>query len=494
MIPVHRPALRILSQELLRHIVSEALRILENIGISVEHEGALRLLGESSATIDNEKKRAYLPEELVRRSLATAPSSVKLYDRDSNLKMDLGRDNIHFVPGSAALYIRDSRTQSLRKPVTKDYVDYAILVDHLPNLSAQSTALVPSDVPESIGDRYRLYLSLVFGKKPIVTGTFVEDGFRPMLEMLVAVRGSKKSLVQRPLAIFDICPSPPLKWSDLGCQSLIDCATHQIPCEIVAMPLAGATAPVTLSGCLVQHTAEALSGIVLSQLVRAGAPVIYGGSPAIFDMREGTTPMGAIETLMVDCACTQIGKHLSLPTHSYMGLSDSKTVDSQTGLESGIGTILAALSGVNLISGAGMLALENCQSLEKLVLDNEVCGMARRLVEGVAQRDEPMAEEVLRECIAKGELLSNPHTLKWFKEEFVFPGPVIDRKEIPQWEKEGCKSSEQKARAEVAKILSTHRPPLLDEDAQKELKKIMERDAKHHGVGKLPGIEEMFDG
>lgn len=480
-----------LSQELVERIVSEALGILEKVGVSVENEEVLGLLAESGAKIDKEKVRAYLPEKLVQKSLETAPSSVKIYDRNGDLKLNLTGDGVHFVPGSAALYMLDSDTGRPRKAVAEDYVDYAILVDYLPNLSAQSTAVVPSDVPEAIKDGYRLYLSLLYGEKPVVTGTFATEGFLPMFEMLVAVRGGQDELAGKPLAIFDICPSPPLKWGEWGCQSLIDCASNQVPCEIVPMPLAGATAPVTLSGALVQHTAEALSGVVISQVVRPGAPVIYGGSPAVFDMREGTTPMGAIETLMIDSAYAQVGKHLNLPTHSYMGLSDSKALDSQCGLESGVGTILAALAGVNLVSAAGMLGLENCQSLEKLVIDNEICGVALRLVQGVAQRDEVMAEGVVRECVEKGELLSHPHTLRWFKEELLLPGSVIDRKEIPGWEDEGGKSAEERATTEVKRILASHKPTAVAEDARQELGKIMEREAKRHGMDRLPTVKEM---
>ena len=127
--------------------------------------------------------------------------------------------------------------------------------------------------------------------------------------------------------------------------------------------------PATLAGSLVQHTAENLSGVLLGQLACEGAKVIYGGSPAVFDMRKGTTPMGAIETMMIDSAYNEIGKYLGLPTHGYMGLTDTKVVDAQSGAEAASGILLAALSGVNVVSGAGMMDFESCQSLEKLILD-----------------------------------------------------------------------------------------------------------------------------
>jgi trimethylamine--corrinoid protein Co-methyltransferase len=182
-----------------------------------------------------------------------------------------------------------------------------------------------------------------------VTGTFRVEGFKPMHDMLVAIRGSEDALAEKPLAIFDACPSPPLKWSNLTAQSLIDCARTGIPSELVSMGLTGATSPVTIAGTLVQHTVENLSGVVICQLAKKGTPVIFGGSPASFDMRKGTTPMGAIETMMIDSAYAQIGKYLNLPTHAYMALSDSKINDAQAGFESGIGAVVAALSGINVV-------------------------------------------------------------------------------------------------------------------------------------------------
>ncbi len=233
-----------------------------------------------------------------------------------------------------------------------------------------------------IADRYRLYLALLFGTKPVVTGTFRVDGFAPMREMLAAIAGGPEQLRAKPNAIFDCCPSPPLKWSDLTAQALIDCARSGIVAELISMPLTGATAPVTLAGAVTQHCAECLSGVVIHQLAHPGAPIIYGGSPACFDMRKGTTPMGAVETMMIDGAYAEIGKHLGLPTQAYMGLSDAKTVDFQAGMESAMGVTIAALSGINNVSGPGMLDFESCQSLEKLVLDHEICGSVLRLARG----------------------------------------------------------------------------------------------------------------
>jgi trimethylamine--corrinoid protein Co-methyltransferase len=479
--------LELLEPTAVGRIVDEAMETLEEVGVFVENEQGRGLLGDSGAKVDAAQQRVHIPRDLVERCLKTAPAHIQVYNRDGQLALDLRDDRVHFDPGSAALRIFDPRLDKPRDALTEDLVCLARLVDQLPNFKAQSTALISSDVPEEMGDRYRLYIALMYGTKPVVTGTFAKEGFAVMKDMLAAVRGGQQRLREKPLAIFDCCPSPPLKWSDLTCQSLIDCALGGIPAELVSMPLTGATSPVTLAGAVVQHTAENLSGIVIHQLARASAPIIYGGSPACFDMRKGTAPMGAVETMMIDLAYSQVGKHLNLPTHAYMALSDAKSLDAQAGLESGMGAILAALAGINVVSGPGMLDFESCQSLEKLVMDNEICGMAYRLVEGIALREKPLAMDILKKIGQVDHFLADPHTLRWFREEARFPGPTIDRGTLGEWEERGQLTAAQRACQQVEKILGEGEPKSLPEDVAEGLKGILLSDAKKFGLEKLPG-------
>ncbi len=476
-----RPKLELLDKKRVEQIIDEALELLLKVGVFVENKEGLFLLADAGVRIDRKKKRAYLKKELVEKCLKTCPKVIEVYDREERLALNLKEDKVHFNPGSAALWIYDLKKDAIREPVTSDLIKFAQLVDGLDYLKAQSTALIPSDVPKQMADRYRLFISLLFSVKPVITGTFEKEAFKIMKDMLVCIRGGESNLRKKPLAIFDCCPSPPLKWSNLTCQNLIDCAKSGIPAELVSMPLSGATAPITLAGSLVQHTAENLSGIVIHQLARRGSPIIYGGSPSCFDMRTGTTPMGAIETMMIDSAFNQIGKYFELPTHAYMGLSDSKTLDYQSGLESGIGAILAALSGVNVISGPGMLDFESCQSMEKLVIDNEICGMAYRLIDGINFEDKTPSLDLFKEEFLEKGFLTSPHTLKWFKKEFFFPSQVIDRSNLGEWIKKGKKNTIWKARDLVEKIVSPKSFNQIPIEKKKELQKIILIDSKKYG-------------
>jgi trimethylamine--corrinoid protein Co-methyltransferase len=324
--------------------------------------------------------------------------------------------------------------------------------------------------------------------KPIITGAFRKDTWWTMKEMLSIVAGGDDAFANKPTAIFDVCPSPPLLWSDFTCQNLIDCAHYMIPAQLISMPLAGATAPVTLAGAVIQHAAESLSGVVISQLAKAGAPIVWGGSPAIFDMREGSTPMGAVETWMISCAYVQIGKALRLPTHAYMGMSDSKIIDTQCGLESMGSNFVAALSGANIISGCGMMDLESCLSYEKLVIDAEMIGMVKRFVKGIVVRDDPIALNLMQKSGHKGDFLTLAHTRKWFREEQYMPSEVIDRASFDGWVARGEKSTFERARDRVDKLLPTYQPNNLTDELRTELRAVTLRAANKFGMESLPDI------
>ena len=484
-----RPKLELLEGQTIERIVAEAYELLWDPGVRIHSDEALGLLADAGASVDFEARVAQIPAELARQAVESAPASFHLYDTNGKTVVHYGGDDVHFDPGSAAIHILDHGAVRSRPPVTADFVRYIKLAEVLPELDAVSTAMVCADVPESMGDLYRLYLVLRYAAKPVVTGAFAVETWSVMHDLLVAVAGSAEALAEKPLAVFDVCPSPPLLWSEITCRNLIDCAHAGVPAELVSMPLAGATGPATLVGSVVQHAAENLSGLTIHQLARAGSPIVWGGSPAAFDMRTGTTPMGAIETLMMDCAYAQVGKYLDLPTHAYMGMSDAKIVDGQAGLESGIGTMMAALAGVNMVSGAGMMDFESCFSLEKLVIDHEIIGMARRLVQGMDCSEDPLATAIIRQVGHKGNFLATKHTRQWFQKELFMPSAVIDRDTRQAWEEKGARDTTQRAHERVEELIATYEPRELPPEVIKELEDITLRAAKAAGLKKLPPLE-----
>ncbi len=300
--------------------------------------------------------------------------------------------------------------------------------------------------------------------------------------------GGRDALKAKPRAVFDVCPSPPLNWSGFASQNLIDLARAGVPAEIVSMPLAGATAPVTLIGSITQHAAECISGMTIHQLAGPGSPIVWGGAPAIFDMRSGATPMGAIETAMIDAAYAQVGKSLDLPTHCYLCASDGKLVDAQAGLESGMTALVGALAGVNMISGAGMIDFLVCQSAEKLVIDAEAIAMAQRLLRGIATPTETLATAMFAQTGLKGEFLKLKDTRRLFPQEQHLPSKVIDRGSMRAWQEGGSLDAFGRAKKRVNELLAAYQRPKLPPELEHELIALVQRDALAAGLEELPGI------
>lgn len=419
-----RPNFALLNTPLIERILGEAFQLIADPGVRVAPY-VVELLRGGGITV--KEGVAHIPETVARRQLELVPREFYLYDRTGHPAVHYGGDDVHFDPGSSCLNILDPQTQEPRPAVSADLVKLIQVAEMLPHFAAQSTAMVCNDVTQEIGDWYRLLLVLWYSQKPVITGAFSAKSLHILIDLLAIESGGREALRTRPRAVFDVCPSPPLNWSEFASQNLADLARAGVPAEIVSMPLAGATAPVTLAGSVVQHAAECISGITIHQLARPGAPIVWGAAPAIFDMRSGKTPMGAIETAMLDVACAEVGKHLGLPTHAYMVAGDSRVIDAQVEMESGISAVLGALAGINMISGAGMLDFLACHSIEKLVIDGEAIASAQRLLEGIEARGASLARVMFAQTGFSGDFLKLKETRELFRKEQHFPSSVIDR-------------------------------------------------------------------
>ncbi len=483
-----QPKLRILSTELIPQIIDEAFQLLMKPGIKLQLKEARQLLAEAGAQVDEEKEVVHIPEEVARKALETVPQEFYLYNRDGEPTVHYGGDSVHFDPGSSGVNVLDAESGLHRPATSQDLLKVIKIADSLWQYDAQSTALVCSEIPKEIGDLYRLYLVLLFSKKPVVTGAFSTKNTGAMIDMLAIFAGGRAALAQKPTAVFDVCPSPPLIWSQFGSQSLIDLARAGIPAEMVSMPLAGVAAPVTLLGSVVQHAAECFSGMTIHQLAMPGSPIVWGGAPAIMDMRQGTTPMGAIETAMIDAAYAQVGKTFGFPTHTYLGASDSKVVDYQAGMESSTTAMIGALAGINMISGAGMLDFLACMSPEKLVIDAEAIGMAKRMLKGMLVHTETLATDMFEDINFKGEFLKQRVTRQLVKEEQYLPSAVIDRGSIRTWEQMGATDTFARAKMQLQDLLNAYQPPDLPSDQVTELQNMVSGLAKEAGMDQLPAF------
>jgi trimethylamine--corrinoid protein Co-methyltransferase len=487
-----QPKLTLLSDELIGRILEEAYELLQCPGIKVQNPEARDLLAAGGAKLYPDNQVIGIPAPLVQKALESAPREFYLYDYDGNPVVHYGGDSVHFDPGSSGIAMLNPDTLEHETTETHHLIRLLKVAEQLPQYDAQSTAVICHEVPKDIQDSYRLFLALLYSKKPIVTGAFSNKTVQEMIDMLAVFAGSLQAAREKPRAIFDVCPAPPLIWSNFGAGNLIALARAGIPAEIVSVPLSGAAAPVTMLGTITQHTAECLAGITIHQLAGAGAPIVWGGAAAIFDMRKGATPMGAVETAMLDCSYAQVAKSLNMPTHTYLGATDSKLVDAQAGLESGITAMIGALSGINMISGSGMLDFLACHSAEKLVIDAEGISMAKRMISGVKQHTETLATGFYDDKInfKGGDFLKQKITLKLFREEQHLPSSVIDRDSTRAWKAAGSLDAFGRAKVLVNELLASYQRPQLDPAKENRLHAFMLDLSRKAGLEQLPFLEE----
>ena len=480
-----RPRIQVLDDALIERILIEARRILSKIGMEVRGPELRRLLLAAGLPAGKDG-RVLFPPDVIDQALAAAPRSFTLYDRNGNAHADLGGNNVHFTPASSGLKMLDHRTGETRLANTADFAEYARLADGLSNIAYLATAFSTNDIEAAVSDAWRLYLCLTNSRKPVVSGAFTEHGVGRMAEMMQLFRRDRADLIARPMSIFTITATGMFRYSEDSCQNLLDCVEWGIPVEIVPVTLMGLIAPVSLVGATVFHTVDTLAGVIMAQIVKPGAPVLFGGAPAEFHMRAATSPMLGIQALHLDVAYAAIGKALGLPTQAYMALSDSKFLDAQAGAETFGSALLAALAGINSVSGPGMLDYVLTFSLPKLVYDDDLCGQALHFVREIKPLDDLPAIDLAREVMAENHLITAEHTMAHWPQELYLPSPVTDRDNRENWDKAGGKTLEQRAIDEVERRLAAYEPPETDPLLVAEMERIIT--AGLSAAGPLPAV------
>jgi len=470
-----RPTLNILTDELIRKVLDEAKRIMAETGMEIRGDNLRQRLLDHGLKIDKSGKRVLFPADIVDDAIASTPKSFTLYNRDGEPHAEIGGNNVHFVPGSSGLKILDHRTGETRLSDSTDFIEYARLCDGLEHIAYLATAFSTNkDIESQVSDAWRLYLTLITSKKPVVSGAFSEHGVPRMVEMMQLFRSDHAELVTKPLAIFTITATGNFRYGEDSCQNLLDCVEAGIPVEIVPVTLMGLIAPVTLVGALVFHCVDVLTGLTLAQIVKPGTPVLFGGAPATFHMKAASSPMAAIEAQHLNVAYVAVAKSLELPTQAYMALSDSKFLDAQAGGETFSSALLAALAGVNSVSGPGMLDFVLTFSLPKLVFDNEVCGQALHFVREMKPLDDLPTADLVEQLLRDDHLITAAHTLKHWPQELYLTDAVIDRANREAWEENGSLQLYDRACEQVEKRLANYTPIETDAAIDTEMRKLVQ--------------------
>ena len=468
-----RPTLRILDDAQLEVVLDEALRILAEVGVGVAGPGMRQRLLDAGFRADGETGRILFPADKVRAAVASAPASFMLYDREGRPYAEFGVGQTHFSPGSSGLSILDHRSGRHRPATSADIIDYVKVGHQLRHIRLLATAFSSCDIEAAVSDAWRLYLLLRHTTKPCVSGVFSEHAVPRLLQLLQLYRRDAADLAARPMAICTVTAAGRFSYNEDSCQNLIDYVEAGIPVEIVPVTLMALNAPVTLLGAAAFHTAEVLAGVSMAQLIRPGAPTLFGGSAATFHMQTTTSPMTAIEALRLTAASSLMGKHLGMPTQAYTAFSEAKVPDAQAGAETAMGSLLAVQSGMDSVSGAGMLDYLLTFSLPKLVIDDEIAGPVLHFGGDVRLSEDIPTTELIRQMFEEGHALMSDHTRRHWPTALYLPGPAWDRDARADWTAKGELDSVARATVEVERLLADYQLPPTDAAIDREARAII---------------------
>ena len=462
--------LRLLSDTDIKKIHETSMKILEETGMKIKNVHARKIFAENGAEVDEETHVVKIPREMVMKAVETAPSKVILYGKEEKNDLHLEKTRTHLGTGGTVLYALDLETGEKRPTETKDLRDIARMVDHCNNTSFYVINTYPQDVPDSASDVNRFYWGLTNTNKHVMGGMYTMEGLKGAIDIAEQVAGGADKLRERPIASFIVLMISPLIMDDLYSDFLIEIARKGLPVVVSSEPLAGATSPVTIAGTIAINNAETLAGITLTQLVNPGTPILYGSTSSIMDMREGTYMAGAVESAMINAGISQMTQFYDLPMYGTAGMSDSKIIDAQAGYESAITAMTVAMSGSNYIHDSVGL-LEMCQvfSYDKMVIDNEILGNVLRVMEGITVNDDTLALDVIKSVGPGGHYLSEDHTVSHVRKEFFMP-KIADRQTRIRWEEGGSKTTEERARKVVDKILKKHVPKPVDPELKARIR------------------------
>jgi trimethylamine--corrinoid protein Co-methyltransferase len=461
----------LLTKEQVEQIHETSLRILEQIGIDFHYTPALEILSKGGAKVEGE--HVFLTRRLVERQLKKAPKQFKLYARNPRYDIVIGGNNICFTPGYGAPFVIDHANKR-RDGTLNDFVNFVKLTGASKNLDICSGAVIePNDVPHEIRHKQMLYTAVKYSDKCFMGSSMGIRGAKDSIHMASILFGSEAQLSEKPRFINILCSLTPLKYDSRMLGALMEYARAGQPQLISSLSIAGSTGPVTLAGNLALQNAEILAGIVLSQLVREGTPVIFSGASSNAEMRSGSLSIGSPEMAINTAATAQMARYYNLPSRSGGAVCDSKIPDSQAAYESMLGLSMAQDCGINFVlHAAGILDTYNCMSYEKFIIDDEMCGMVKRIGNAFEINDDSLALKTIKEAGPGGQFLDKDHTLKHFLKEFYQP-TLSSRDDFEGWCVRGSPQIIEAANKRYKEILETYETPRLPKDVDKDLLKFI---------------------
>ena len=454
-------------------IIEKAVELLEGLGMG-EVPDRLRKDLLAAGASEDARGRVLIPQALTQAAIDAAPRSFMFHGRDPERSIEIGGDRVYFGTGGAAVQTLDLDSGLYRPSTLQDLHEFTRLQDRLANVAWFTRCCVATDVPDNYDlDINTAYALIKNTTKPVATSFTLASHIEPIVEMLDIAAGGKGAFAKRPFLKAHISPViSPMRYGEDAVDVVYECVRHNIPMSCITAAQAGATAPATLAGFLVQSLAETLASLVMVHVIAPGYPMVFSNWPFVIDLRTGAFTGGNGETAVMNAASAQISNALGLISGVAASMTDAKAIDAQYGMEKGLTSVAAALAGANLIyESSGMTAALLGASFEAFVLDDEMHAHSYRTLRGVEVSDETLDLGPIREAVlGDGHFLGGSNTLEAMERDYFYPS-LADRLEPRSWAEDGAQDAWARANTKAREILEKHEPSYLSPSDDKAIRK-----------------------
>jgi trimethylamine--corrinoid protein Co-methyltransferase len=464
-----RPVFRILSDEQRARVAGAAFELLEQVGVRLTEPESRELVRAAGARVDGE--RVTIPAPLVEEMIESAPSSIAIYTRDGDLAMELGGLGAFFGAHTDAPDVLDPCTGKRRPCTQADVGRHAALIDALPNISFTTASGMVADCPADVADRVALAQCLIGSRKPVLGMPVTSQALAHSREMAALAMGGDGTLRKRPHLIIYAEPVSPLVHPDASMRKLLYCAEYEIPLVYTPYAAMGATAPMSQAAITAQLCAESLSGLVVHQLRRPGAPFIFGGMASVMDMQSTVFSYGAPEFQRGNTLMAEMAHHFDLPNFGTAATSDAQVFDGQALLEAASSCMVAYLAGANLIHDVGLLGNATVVMPSMIVAADEFIRMLHQLFGDVDVDNEALALDVIEEIGPGGEFVTHRHTFEHFRD--VWYPELLFRGGAEVWRTSEQETFEQRVNVKTCKLIKQQETARLPADVSEAIQAIV---------------------
>jgi len=463
---------RVLSDEQIERIHQASLDILERVGVALPHSEVLGRFADAGAAVDFAAERVRIPADLVQRCLDKAGKQFTLYGRDPAETAIFGRGERNYNSIAGEAHWVDEVGGGRRFATLADAAAAAGFADALDEINIVGAMSDPHEIPIQARCVEVLAALIRNTTKPVTFWFHDRKSAAFIVEMLIALRGDGKRAAELPPCFPFLEPISPLHFPFHGVDLLFETARLDLPVPVGPMAQMGLSAPATVAGTLAQENAEILAGICITQLVREGLPVCYGGICHAFDMATTQLIFSGPEQAIFGVAMTQMGKRYGLPVYINVGLTDAKCPDAQAGLEAGITLALGAAAGADIFGHMGISGVDQASSLDMLLLQCEVISYVESLCREIDFSDRALGLDLIEQVGPGGTFIDTGHTVEHFRKELWFPR-LLDRNYYQAWLETGAKGLAERCRERKEKIFSRHRPEPVSAELDRALDEIV---------------------